>query len=486
MARTRKKRFGVIGGLGALAGADIFFKLVKSTPAYSDKEHFNIIFEQHPFDDGNAIADENFNPNARKLYVFNTIKGLEQRKIDAVILTCFISHTFVDELTPDIKVPVVNMLKGLRIYIQRKYPGTRRLGVLTSSYVRKKKLFEEHFDAHSYELIYPTTAVQNDCLMEAIYGQQGIKAGQLQGKSIELIQKAYEDLVDKGAEVVIPGMTEIPIILDNLHNVQDVPIVDSNQVYAEYAIEFQADAFAATYKIGIIGGVGPSATVDFMDKIIRHTRAERDQEHIKMVVEHNPQIPDRTESLVAGGADPTIPLYSACKKLEEADADMIAIPCNTAHAFVERIQRYLSIPVINMLFETVQYVVLHYSDRKTLGLLATTGTVKSRVYHELVERTGFQLIVPDDRHQAQVMNAIYGEKGVKAGYTDGECKVDLMQAIEHLVGRGAEILILGCTELPLLITQTDDFPVGETHVTVLDPTEILARRCIELSQHEVA
>ena len=139
-----------------------------------------------------------------------------------------------------------------------------------------------------------------------------------------------------------------------------------------------------------------------------------------------------------------------------------------------------------MLFETVQYVVLHYSDRKTLGLLATTGTVKSRVYHELVERTSFQLIVPDDRHQAQVMNAIYGEKGVKAGYADGECKVDLMQAIEHLVGRGAEVLILGCTELPLLITQTDDFPVGETHVTVLDPTEILARRCIELSQHEVA
>ena len=486
MARSPGKRFGFIGGLGALTGADLFTKLLEAALAGRDKEHLDVIVEQRPRDDcDDAVADERFNPTARKLYVFDTIKGFEQRNVDAVILNCFISHTFIDELTPEIKVPVVNMLTGLRAHIERKYPGATRLGVLTSNYVKARKLFERTFDARPYALIYPVTAVQNDCLMEAIYGSVGIKTGQLQGKSIELIQTAYQDLVDQGAEVVIPGLTEISMVLDQLQWIYDVPIIDSNRVYAEYAIDYQADAVSSACKIGIIGGVGPSATVDFMDKVIRHTKAERDQEHIKMVVEHNPQIPDRTEHLVAGGIDPTIALYAACKKLEAADADMIAIPCNTAHAFVEQIQRQLSIPIINMLFETTQYIAQHYSGRKILGLLATTGTVTSRVYHELIETLGLQLIVPDERHQAQVMNAIYGEKGVKAGYVGGECKMELMQAIEHLVGRGAEVLILGCTELPLLVAQTVDFAVGEKRVSVLDPTEILARRCIELARHKV-
>ena len=82
-----KKRLGIIGGLGPLAGADIFLKLVKSTPALSDREHFDIVFEQHPLDDGHAVADEAFNPNARKFYVYNTIKELEKRGVDEVVLT---------------------------------------------------------------------------------------------------------------------------------------------------------------------------------------------------------------------------------------------------------------------------------------------------------------------------------------------------------------------------------------------------------------
>src|SRR5205823_9095418 len=98
------------------------------------------------------------------------------------------------------------------------------------------------------------------------------------------------------------------------------------------------------------------ATADFMTKIVRNTRADRDQEHLKLVVEQNPQIPDRTENLIGSGADPTISLYSTCKKLEAADADIIAIPCNTAHAFVERIQPYLNIPVVNMLTATVEHI----------------------------------------------------------------------------------------------------------------------------------
>ncbi|NTV41892.1 MAG: aspartate/glutamate racemase family protein [Syntrophobacteraceae bacterium] len=482
MARkSGRKCFGIIGGLGAIAGADIFFKLVKSTPAYSDKEHFDIVIEQHPFDENDVAGGENANPNARKLYIFDMIKQFEQRKVDAVLMPCFISHTFIDELKAEIRLPLVNIMEALWSHVERRYPEARRLGVLTSNYVRKKGLFEKYFDKQGYELIYPSPEVQEHYLMQAIYSPHGIKAGNLQGESIELLYKACRNLMDQNAELIVPGFTEISIVVEALRQ-RGAPIIDANQVYVQHAISCGGETLAKTFKVGIIGGVGPAATVDFMNKIIRNTQARRDQEHIKMIVEHNPKIPDRTENLIAEGPDPTVALYSACKKLEANDADMIAIPCNTAHAFVERIQPYLSIPIVNMLFETVDHIKKHHPECTTIGLLATSGTITSRVYHDVVERTDFQIIVPDEEHQKRVMNAIYGEKGVKAGYAEGEAKEDLSLALEHLARRGAEVIVLGCTELPLLLSQAEAFPAAGRNVVVLDPTEILARKCVSFSR----
>lgn len=476
-----RKRFGVIGGLGAIAGADVFFKLIKLIATCGDKERFDIVFEQHPFDEGQTAGSETASQNARKLYIFDMIRQFERRKIDAVILPCFISHSFIDEIVSEIKLPIVNIMKALRLHVERRYPEARRLGVLTSSYVRKNGLFDRFFLPPRYKLIYPTRQAQEVWLMQAIYGPHGIKAGNLQGEPFELLYRASRDLMDQGAEVILPGFAEVSMVVDALRE-SGLPIFDANQVYVQYAISHEGDVPANIFKVGIIGGVGPVATVDFMNKIIHNTKAKKDQEHIKLVVEHNPQIPDRTESLTAGGPDPTVALYSACKRLEAADANMIAIPCNTAHAFVERIQPYLSIPIINMLFETMENIRNNYGKDRTVGLLATLGTVKSGVYRDLADKVGIRLIVPADAYQKKVMDAIYGEKGVKAGYTEGQCKENLLQALEHLVRRGAEIIILGCTELPLLLSQTDDFPVAGKKVVILDPTEILARKCVSLSR----
>jgi len=229
--------------------------------------------------------------------------------------------------------------------------------------------------------------------------------------------------------------------------------------------------------LGVVGGVGPSATVDFMDKIIRHTPASRDQDHIRMIVDHDPTIPDRTAYLLGEGTDPTASLYAACKRLEAYGADFIAIPCNTAHAFVEPIQRDLTIPIINMLLETAQYVEDHHGGVKTIGLLATNGTLKSRIYHDLIEQTGRRVVVPDEAHQGLVMNAIYGEKGVKAGYADGINLEEFRLALAHIINAGAELVILGCTELPLLSARID---MNSESIPMLDPGEILARKCVEI------
>ncbi len=476
-------RFGIIGGIGALGGADLLFKLLKSSTD-DVRNQFNVVFEQRPFDDGHAIADIHFNPNSRKLYVFDTIRALEQRNIDLILLPCFISHTFISELRPEVKKPIAGIMDALKIHILEHYSDKKKLGILTSDYVRNQQLFEKHFFDHSHQLLYPEPDIQKNCLMKAIYGSRGIKAGQLRGHSIDLIGRACQDLANQGAELIVPGFTEIPIILDKLEW-QGPEILDSNSIYSRYAIHFKEQPrFKQRYKIGIIGGVGPAATVDFIDKIIRNTEAQKDQEHIKMVMEHNPQIPDRTANLIGDGVDPTIPLYATCKRLERDDADLIAIPCNTAHAYVERIQKHLDIPIVNMLFETVLYIGKHYPDIDKVGLLATTGTVQSRIYHDLFEQTPLTLLTPDNDHQDKIMNAIYGEQGVKAGFQEGVCLSDFRTALEHLVNRGADAIILGCTELPLLQAHSHALPVAGKTVAILDPTTILARKCVALAQRQ--
>ncbi len=226
--------------------------------------------------------------------------------------------------------------------------------------------------------------------------------------------------------------------------------------------------------LGVVGGVGPSATVDFMDKIIRHTPATRDQDHIRMIVDHDPTIPDRTANLLGEGPDPTASILAACKRLEAYGADLIAIPCNTAHAFIEPIQAQLSIPIINMLLETAQCVEVNHSGVKVIGLLATHGTLKSRIYHDLIEQTGRRVVVPDAVHQGLVMNAIYG---LKAGCTEGINLEGFQQALAYIINAGAELGILGCTELPLLSARIN---MNSESIPMLDPGEILARKCVEI------
>ncbi len=470
MAHPRS--LGVVGGLGALAGADVFMKLIRASLAAGPRD---IAFEQHPFEEPREAGAGPSPQHARKLYVFETLRAFERRGIEAAVLPCFISHTFLDEIAPEARIAVLDMMAALAAHVARRHPEASRVGVLTSDYVRGRALFERYFTA-PLELVYPSPGAQAG-LMRAIYGDGGIKSGRLDPAAIALLDAALRDLAAQGAQVILPGFTEIPVALEAIA-ARDVPIVDCNQVYAQYALDDAAGAPPRPFKIGVIGGVGPAATVDFMDKVVRATRARRDQDHVKMVVEHNPQIPDRTEHLVGAGPDPTVALYAAAKKLEAADADLIAIPCNTAHAFVERIQPYLGIPIVNMLHETVRHAAAKHGAGAVVGLLATDGTVASRVYHDAAAAAGLTLITPDAAHQARVMEAIYGERGVKAGHTTGACRDALLAALAHLAERGARVAILGCTELPLILPGSEAFAVGGRTLAVLDPTEILARTCV--------
>ncbi|MNK75498.1 Aspartate racemase [compost metagenome] len=275
-------------------------------------------------------------------------------------------------------------------------------------------------------------------------------------------------------------MTELSLVCGDLQR-RGLTVLDINEIYATFATLEKGQSTRPPFKLGIVGGVGPAATVDFMGKVVAHTSAGRDQEHIKMVVEQNPQIPDRTANLLNDETDPTMAMYATCKRLESAGANAIAIPCNTAHAFVERIQAHLRVPIVNMLTETVEAIVQRYGAGKTVGLLATSGTIKSQVYHEAARRAGLQIIIPGADYQMLVMESIYGDHGIKAGFTSGICKDQLLTAAEHLCELGADVLILGCTELPLVLEHSESFVIKKHEVALVDPTTILALKCIELA-----
>jgi aspartate racemase len=468
-----RQAFGVVGGLGALAGADFLQQLIRATAV--EPERHAVAFEQQSFPGDRLRADANYDPTGRKLHAFSLIRRLEARGIDVILLPCFISQTFLHEIAPNIGTPIFGLMDALKAKLAADHPKATRIGVLTSDYVLNNGLFDRAFQG-SHTVVYPDAIAQHK-LMEAVYAAGGIKAGRNTPDLLETLREVCTSLVAEGCDVIIPGFTELSLVHAALAALIDVPIINVNECYARFALDQPADRPRRAFKVGVVGGVGPLATVDFMSKVVRLTEAARDQDHIKMIVEQNPQIPDRTEHLLRNGTDPTIALFATCKRLEAAEADLIAIPCNTAHAFVDRMQTHLRIPVLNMLDETMaQVATCHFGQ--LVGLLATSGTVESGVYAAAAARVGVRMIVPDDQHQQLVMESIYGATGVKAGFTEGQCREDLRKAIVHLAERGAGVIVLGCTELPLLFPQSSDFDTDGTTVVLLDPTMLLAAACV--------
>jgi len=259
--------------------------------------------------------------------------------VSKILLPCFASHTFLEELQKETSITIVNIFDAIANYLGLKFEKGAKIGVLTSSFVKESFLLKHYLQ--DYELVYPQNQNQ---LMDAIYGETGIKNGYLEGLPLEYVYKACIELKAKGCEVILPCITEISLLVAQLRT-RGISIIDVNEVYADYALAKENMPPAKPFKLGIVGGVGPSATVDFMNKVIQNTPAKKDQDHIKMIVEQNPQIPDRTANLIHNQTDPTIALFSTCKKLEVAGANAIAIPCNTAHAFVKEIQEHLKVPI---------------------------------------------------------------------------------------------------------------------------------------------
>jgi aspartate racemase len=221
--------------------------------------------------------------------------------------------------------------------------------------------------------------------------------------------------------------------------------------------------------IGILGGMGPEATADLYLRIIKATPVKRDQDHPRVIIYSNSKVPDRTAAILGTGPSPMPELIRAGKRLEEAGADFIIIPCNTAHYFIDQLQKELRVPILHMIKLSAAKAKKSYPKVKKAGLLATDGTVKSGLYTQAYTEAGIDILEPSAGKQADVMKAIY--QFIKAGnLIDGGL---LLRGVANdLIAAGAELIICGCTEVSLVLKE------GDFSVPILDPLQVLAEAAV--------
>lgn len=225
--------------------------------------------------------------------------------------------------------------------------------------------------------------------------------------------------------------------------------------------------------VGVIGGVGPMATVYYMQRVIEMTKAGCDQEHINMLVFNDCDIPDRTAFITEKSPDNPLPvMVEDAKRLEAAGCEFVVIPCNTAHYFYDELEQAVKIPVVNIVEETIRYAKARVQDLSCVGIMATTGTIVTGTYQKYAERAGLSFAVPDEDEQDLLMQIIYD--GVKAGKPVP--RADFDRVANHLRAKGAQCLILGCTELSVL---KRDLPINDPDV--LDSIDVLASETVRRS-----
>lgn len=228
--------------------------------------------------------------------------------------------------------------------------------------------------------------------------------------------------------------------------------------------------------IGILGGMGPEATSHFLNLIIKHTPAKIDQEHIPIIVWNNPKIPDRTDYINGKGGNPLPHLIEGAMKLKKSGADFIVIPCVTAHYFFDELLEAVKIPFLNIIDETIKYQQNKFPKIKRVGLIASSGTLKTKLFQSYYKNTGIKIITSNKADQKKyVMEAIYGIKGIKAGYKNKPRKL-LLEAGKKLIKGDAQAIIAGCTESAIVLRERN------CPVPLLNSLKILAIASIKCSR----
>ena len=230
--------------------------------------------------------------------------------------------------------------------------------------------------------------------------------------------------------------------------------------------------------IGVLGGMGPEATINCLSKILANTPAQFDQEHLRVLVDSNPKIPDRTSAILGDGESPAPAIIKCCEGLAKAGADFIIIPCVTVHYFYDEFSPKSPLPIISILDVVSKAIKTNHPDFKRIGLMSTDGTRQSGIFQKALAKEGMETVICSDQVQTTVMEGIYDLKSsldpkVRASVTER-----FKKAAQTLVEDGAQGIIAGCTEIPLALSQEN------LTVPYFDSLTLLARAAIKAAGRE--
>jgi aspartate racemase len=220
---------------------------------------------------------------------------------------------------------------------------------------------------------------------------------------------------------------------------------------------------------GVLGGLGPEATHDFFGKVLASTGARSDQEHLHLLIDNNPKVANRNDAIAGRGPSAGPALAAMGRRLEAAGADFLVMPCNTASYYRAEIEAATSIPFVGIVPETCDAVLTRSPGIASVGVLAAGGCRQARLYEQALEARGLRPVSADDLEQARFMELLYA---VKAGERGARIKEGMVELGEALIARGAELVIAGCTEVPLILRD------GDLGRPLVDSTRVLAEATV--------
>lgn len=224
--------------------------------------------------------------------------------------------------------------------------------------------------------------------------------------------------------------------------------------------------------IGILGGLGPEATVFIFQKILQYTPASKDQEHLRILIDNNPKIPERLPAILGSGPDPAPMMVSSGQALTRAGAEFIIIPCVSAHYFLPELRRKITLPILSMLDETAIEIKASQPAIRMVGLLAAEGTMKVGLFQNRLSAAGIQTIIPDGKDRQNAQKYIFEIKDTKSRHDRNEISQKFVEIGARMIARGAEAILIGCTEISIVVNP-DSFTVRG-----FDALTILARAAI--------
>lgn len=463
---AQNKTIGIVAGLNRRAATEVKTQLLAL-----GGDDLSVVMTEDNF---KIDPDPTFAVSDRKIFIFNEAELLAEMGVDLILVPDFKCGSYIHEIQREIQTPILDMKSALMAQMGEEMPV---MGVLDAG--NAQACLGGACDlSKRAKFIFPCE--EGTKLLDEM--REKIRAEGASEEAAQKIAGVCKRMVEEGAQVIIPNCTQFALNVPALQQM-GLPVMNVFEMFAKAALAHSTEKLPKPFKLGLIGGLGPAATVDLYDKIVKASPAKNDQEHFKVVIEQNPQIDDRTACLLNGGPDPTIAMYNCAKRLQKDGCDYIIIPCNTAHAFLPRLLRHLDVPFIDMQQTMLDEIQAKYGKDARVGLMATSGTIATGIYGKKAEKMGMKMFTPDEDHQASVMKAIYGPKGAKAGFTTGECYDDLYRGAEYLVKTyDCNVLILGCTELPLIFHETDNFEVAGKTVAIVDPTATLARKCVQIAE----